>query len=121
MTRVTGFIVFAAAVITALVFVIIASFNRMPEPYASCVDAHRDRPDVALEGSYDTDLILDEDMSSVEEGSHDGIGYRVIVADVAPASRAAGPGVTLTCYEVDGHGSLLLDEKTFRDMVGMNE
>ena len=119
MTRATGFIIFAAAVITALVFVIIASLNRMPEPYASCVDTHRDRPDVALGAIYDTDLVLDEDLSSVEEGSHDGIGYRVIVADVAPASRAAGQGVTLTCYDVDGHGSLLLDEETFRDMVGM--
>ncbi len=119
MTRLSGFIVFAAAVIIAVVFVVIASFNRMPEPYASCVDAHRDRPDVALGAAYDTDLVLNEDASSVEEGEHDGIGFRVIVADVAPASRAAGQGSSLTCYEVDGHGSLLLREENFRDMVGM--
>lgn len=120
MTRVSGFIVFAAAVITALVFVVIAAFNRMPEPYASCIETHRDRPDVALGAIYDKDLVLDENLSGVEEDSHDGVAYRVIVADVSPASRAAGGSKTLTCYDVDGHGSLVLEEQTFERMVGMD-
>ncbi|MFV8833424.1 hypothetical protein [Aquisalimonas sp.] len=121
MMRVTGFIVFAAAVLIALVFVVIASFNRMPEPYASCVDQHRERPDIALGQIYDIDLVLDEDRSSVEDGEHDGIGYRIVTARVDPASRAAGRGETLTCYEVDGHGSIVLDEETFRNMVGLDD
>ena len=118
MTRLTGFIGFASAVLIALIFVVIASFNRMPEPYAACVDTHRDRPDVALGGIYDTDLILDEAASDVTEGRHDGIDHRTITARVEPAARAAGQPVTLTCYEVDGPGSLILDEQTFRDMLG---
>lgn len=118
MMRGTGFIVFAAAVLIALVFVVIASFNRMPEPYASCVDQHRERPDIALGQIYDTDLVLDEDRSSIEDGEHDGISYRIITAHVDPASRAAGRGETLTCFDVDGHGSMVLDEATFRNMVG---
>jgi len=118
MTRVTGFIVFAAAVLTALIFVVIASFNRMPEPYAACVDSHRERPDVALGQIYNADLVLEEDASSVEEGEHETVGYRIITAKVAPAARAAGQPVTITCYEVDGHGGVILDEDTFRESLG---
>lgn len=119
MTRMTGFIVFVAAVILAVVAVILSGLHRMPEPYASCVETHRDRPDIALGRMYDTDLILDEESSSVEEDAHDGIGYRTITAEVAPATSTAGDPTTLTCYEVDGHGSLILREETLREMVGI--
>ncbi len=118
MTRMTGFIVFAAAVLIAIVFVVLASLNRMPEPYAGCVDTHRDRPDHGLGNIYDIDLVLDEDRSDVEEGHDGGLDYRIITARVDPVSRAAGQGTTLTCYEVEGHGSVILDETTFRRMIG---
>ncbi|MDN3519641.1 hypothetical protein QWY84_18695 [Aquisalimonas lutea] len=119
MTRMTGFIVFVAAIVVAVAAVILSGLHRMPEPYAGCVDTHRERPDIALGRMYDADLILDEERSGVEEDAHDGIGYRTITARVSPAPATAGDTITLTCYEVDGHGSLILQEETLREMVGM--
>lgn len=110
MTRATGFIAFAAAIAAAVAFVVLASLNRMPEPFAACVEAHRDRPEYGLGTLHDTDLVLDETASGVEEGERAGTRYRIIRTRVAPVSRAAGQGVTVTCYEIAGRDGLLLDE-----------
>ena len=121
MMRMTGFIAFAAAVITAITFVILGQFTRMPEPYASCVELHRDNPDYGLERLRELDLVLDEDASGVRDGREGDIGYSVIEASVAPAGGTAGGAVTIECYRIDGHDGLIVDPETFHRMIGRDD
>ncbi|MFO7858760.1 MAG: hypothetical protein R6V11_07550 [Ectothiorhodospiraceae bacterium] len=120
MTRLTGFIVFAAAIALAVAAIITSTLYRMPEPFAGCVDAHRQRADVALGEMHDTDLVLDEARSGVTEGDRNGTSYRRIEAHVEPAAPAAGQPVTLTCYAI-GEGNdreMLLREEALRARTG---
>lgn len=117
MTRLTGFIVFAAAVALAVAAIITSTLYRMPEPFAGCVDAHRQRADVALGEMHDTDLVLDEARSGVTDEERNGFTYRRIEAHVEPAAPAAGQPVTLTCYALsnDGGNEMLLREEGLRE------
>ncbi len=94
MIRITGFIAFALALVLMIIYVIQANLYSIPEPYASCIELHRDAPEHGLGRLANMDLRLDENRSRI---STDDAGGEVIVARVEPVARTAGQPITLRC------------------------
>ncbi|MCC5859348.1 MAG: hypothetical protein JJT90_14410 [Ectothiorhodospiraceae bacterium] len=103
MIRITGFIAFALALAVMIALVIRANLDSIPEPYASCVELHRQAPDHGLGRLANMDLRLDEQHSRIETQEN---GRDIIVARVTPVARSAGRPVTLRCTADDGRLSL---------------
>ena len=106
MTRLTGFIAFACIVIVAIVLIIQARPDPFPEPHASCLQAHRDRPQHTLGPLGRTDVLFVEERSRVES-LEDHEGER-ITTHVRPAARSAGEPLDLVCYRDADVGDMRL-------------
>lgn len=103
MIRLTGFIAFALALALMITYVIRANLYSIPEPYASCIELHRDAPEYGLGRLANMDLRLNESRSRI---STDDDGAETIVARVDPVARTAGQPVTLRCPVENGQPTL---------------
>ncbi len=108
MIRISGFIAFALALAVMITLVIRANLDSIPEPYASCIELHRQAPNHGLGRLANMDLRLDEQHSRIEALKD---GRNLIVARVTPVARSAGRPVTLRCTADNGQLSLVGNRK----------